>query len=488
MRRALTICAARWRVTLVLCSVIVFATDQPLGAIPMKAVEKQITSEPKGHILTNIGVWSPDSEWIVYDTRPDPAGESFTGDSIEMVNIRTGETRVLYRSKNGAHCGVVTFHPREHKVVFILGPENPTPDWSYGPAHRQGVIVDVSRPGEAINLDARDLTPPFTPGALRGGSHVHVWDAAGEWVSFTYEDHLLSVFSDETDEHEINLRNVGVSVPGRPVRVDRDHPRNHDGEYYSVLVTRTVAKPKPGSDEIKRAFEEGWVGTNGYVRPDGTHQRRALAFQGHVVTSTGQTIAEVFIVDLPDDPTVQGSGPLAGTLTRRPCPPMGTIQRRLTFTADRKHPGVQGPRHWLRSSPDGTRIAFLMKDDNGVVQLWTISPNGGQPRQLTRNPNPIASAFSWSPDGRYIAHTMDRSVCVTDTESGITYRLTTPTSEETAPRPEACVFSPDGRKIAYVRRVPANQRTRSSASTGEGVDSSTSVLQWNNQVFVLLLE
>jgi hypothetical protein len=131
----------------------------------------------------------------------------------------------------------------------------------------------------AINLDARDLTPPFTPGALRGGSHVHVWDAAGDRVSFTYEDHVLAQFSGPTSENAINLRNIGVSVPGRPVHVSKDHPRNHDGEYFSVLVTHTTANPKPGSDEINKAFEEGWVGTNGYVRADGLRQRHALAFQ-----------------------------------------------------------------------------------------------------------------------------------------------------------------------------------------------------------------
>ena len=32
------------------------------------------------------------------------------------------------------------------------------------------------------------------------------------------------------------------------------------------------------------------------------------------------------------------------------------------------------PRHWVRSNPEGTQIAFLMRDDNGIVQLWLISP------------------------------------------------------------------------------------------------------------------
>jgi len=439
------------------------------------AREKQITHEPCGHILTNAGVWSPDSRWIVYDVRSDPAGSVFDGTRIEAVNVSTGEVRTLYRSRRGACCGVATWHPRESKVAFILGPEEPTPDWQYGPSHRQGVIVEWSRPDVAVNLDARDLTAPFTPGALRGGSHVHQWDAAGAWVSFTYHDALV----------ESDLRDVGVCVPRGPVRVGKDHARNHDAECFSVLVSRTTPTPRPGSDEIHRACEEGWVGREGYVRADGSRQRRALAFQGHVVTAGGPTISEVFVADLPDDLSVEGDGPLAGTVSRRPAPPKGVVQRRLTHTAERKFPGVQGPRHWLRSSPDGSRIALLMKDDSGIAQLWTVSPCGGPPRQLTRHPWPVASAFTWSPDGRWIAHVADNSVFVTDTADGKGIRLTPRTPDALAPRPEACVFSPDGKKIAYVRSVPA-PAARGADLTGPGAGCPAA--QPVNQVFVLFLE
>src|SRR5207253_11176510 len=132
--------------------------------------EKQLTKNRSGHILTNVAVWSPDSEWIVYDTRSDPAGDVFDGSRVEMVNVNTCAVSVLYQSRDGAHCGVATFNPVLQQVVFILGPEKPTPDWEYGPTHRQGVMVDLATPGEIVNLDARDLTPPFTAGALRGGS------------------------------------------------------------------------------------------------------------------------------------------------------------------------------------------------------------------------------------------------------------------------------------------------------------------------------
>lgn len=431
-------------------------TSQSTRKIPTVSHERQITRQSKNHVLTNIGVWSPDGRWIVYDTRSGRPGTDFDGDTIERVNVDTGEVQVLYRSQHGAHCGVVTCNPVEAQVIFILGPENPTPDWQYTFYHRHGVLVDPLHPQVASNMDARDITPPFTPGALRGGSHVHVFSADGQWVSYTYEDHVLARFTDEDADHEMNLRNVGVSVAGKPVQVTHDHPRNQDGQFFSVLVTETKAHPRPGSDEIRRAFEDAWIGTNGYVRPDGTRQRRALAFQGEVLSAAGQPVSEVFVVDLPDDVTQPGDGPLAGTETRRPRPPKGTTQRRLTFTTDRKFPGLQGPRHWLRSSPNGGRIAFLMKDDAGIVQLWTVAPTGGAPTQVTRNDFSIASAFSWSPDGRKIAHVMDNSVCVTDVGSGQTTRLTARTTDAEAPRSEACVFSPDGRQIAYMRALKGN--------------------------------
>jgi Protein of unknown function (DUF3748) len=414
--------------------------------------ERQLTHGAGGRILTNTGVWSADGEWIVYDTRSDAAGSVFDGERIELVQSRTGEVREIFRSGNGAHCGVATFHPRDGKVVFIHGPEHPAPDWSYGPSHRQGVMVDIASPGRAINLDARDLVPPFTSGALRGGSHVHVWDAAGGKLSFTYNDALM----------EPDLRDIAVSVMGRRVIVPRSHARNQDGEAFTVLVTRSTSKPPPGSDDFSRACEEGWVGTSGYVRPDGTRQAGALAFQGQMLTERDELIMEVFVADLPEDFTLPGAGPLSGSVSERPFPPSGISIRRLTRTTKRKFPGVQGPRHWLRSSPDGARIAFLMKDDDGVAQLWTISPNGGDLVPLTENEHPVGSAFSWSGDGKLIAHVLDGSVCVTDATTGITTRLTRNAGEAEAPRPEACVFSPDSRRITYVRRlrspeVEANQ-------------------------------
>lgn len=420
----------------------------------LHAAERQLTHAEHGHVLTNVNVWSADSAWIVYDTRS--RDDQFSGTTIERVHASSGAVDVLYTAKDQANVGVVTAHPREERVIFIHGPEKPSADWSYGMTRRRGVWIDTAGPRNIRALDAMTYGSHFVPGALRGGSHVHVYSPDGGAVSFTYDDEILARFgADPSNAYDVNQRNVAVSVPAGPVRVNRDHPRNHDGEWFSVVVTRTTNVPTPGSDEISRACEEGWIGTNGYLRADGTRQPRALAFQGTVTAASGEKHVEVFVVDLPADLTVAGELPLQGTATRRPAPPAGTKQRRLTFTDARRFPGLAPvPRHWLRSSPDGAAIAFLMKDDAGVVQLWTVSPKGGEPRQITRNPADIASAFTWHPDGLHIAHVMDGSVCLTRVDTGETRRLTPRPSDATDfPRPFACVISPDGRRVAYTRSV-----------------------------------
>jgi hypothetical protein len=424
--------------------------------------ERRLSFAPHGHLLTNVAAWSADSRWLLFDTRSAPDGGVFDGTRIARLDVVSGRAETLYESHHGAGCGVVTASPVDDRCVFILGPERPTAAWQYGPARRQGVVVDMARPGVAEPLDARDLVAPYTPGALRGGTHVHVFSGDGTLVSSTYEDAVLDGARSVPGRPdgaglEHNLRGVAVSVCGRPVHVPAVHDRNHDGSAFTVLVTRLADAPPPGGDEVCRACEEGWIGTAGYVRVDGSRQRHALAFQGHVVAAGGGTVVEAFVADLPDDPRdleVPGPLPLAGTPSTRPTPPRDVTQRRITFTAGRPYPGLQGPRHWLRASADGAHIACLMRDDQGIVQVFTVSPLGGEPRQVTRDAWQVASAFTWSPDGTRIAYVADSSVMTVDVATGESRRLTDPTPGPTAPRPEACVFSPDGRLVAYMRTLP----------------------------------
>ncbi len=401
---------------------------------------KQLTFAPRHHQLTNINTWTPDSRWLAFDVRP--SGASFTGETIEQVNVETGELDVIYRAAQGAHVGVVTVNPQKAQYVFIHGPENPDESWRYDFHHRRGVLVEK---GKATNLDAMDITPPFTPGALRGGSHVHVFSPDGEWLSFTYNDHVLHELDPKLD-----LRNIGVALPFGPVNPDIDHPREYAGSRWCALVSRTTPTPRPGSDEINRAYEEGWVGNNGYLKADGSRQRRALAFIGDTLSTRGEKVPELFIVDLPQEEAVwRQASP--GSAVSLPAPPAGVMQRRLTFTHARRYPGLATvPRHWARSKPQGSEIAFLMKDDNGVAQLWLISPEGGEPRQLTCGEG-VQSAFNWHPSGDAIGFVQQNRIVLCDAHTGNITPLTPVQENEISS--DAVVFSPDGEKVAWMQET-----------------------------------
>jgi Tol biopolymer transport system component len=55
--------------------------------------------------------------------------------------------------------------------------------------------------------------------------------------------------------------------------------------------------------------------------------------------------------------------------------------------------------------------------------------------------------------GTHVAYVADNSVMIVDATKGASRRLTPDCDGKTAPRPEACVFSPDGSQIAFVRRL-----------------------------------
>lgn len=418
--------------------------------------EYQITFGAKGHTLNYTQCFSPDNKWLVYDSRNEG---TLIGSSccIERVNISSKEIVKVYetprQSEYGPGVGAAAYNPFRPQVIFIHGLMNSDSFRPYGFTRRTGVMVNDLALLQPVFMDARDITPPFTPGALRGGTHAHSWSGDGQWISFTYNDFIVQQLQDSGTAIK-DLRTIGVMAPLKKVSVQKNASgENNDGEYFTVVIAKVVDNPQPGSDDIEKAYDEGWIGKDGYITIAGNRQKRAIAFQGNTLDKEGKLVTEVFVADIPEDITIVKNGEaLEGSATRRPDPPAGSLQKRITFTNGNKHPGIQGPRHWLRSSPDGSDIYFLMKDDNGIVQVFSIPAIGGKTRQITQNEFSVQSGFSISPDGQSVAYAADNSVFISAIHQGNTQRVTKRFAEDE--RPEGgMVWSYDGKMIAYNRYV-----------------------------------
>ena len=405
--------------------------------------ETQLTFDTnRNHQLDNNLNWSPDCQWVAYDTRASSGGIGNTL-TLEKVNIGTKQIVTMYTAPNpnptngyGPGTAAVSFFPSGDTVIAIRGIDGV----AYSGTARFGAMVSptdgsVGSSGYVVS-DARDVTSSFTPGALRGGTHRHEPSGDGQWIGFTYNDQIMANLGK-------NLRTIGVTKLGTSVNVD-SAVGNQNGVGFSVLVAKVKpqAEITPGSDDIFQASEDSWVGANGYQKLDGTYQR-ARAYIGKTVTSTGAVRNEVYISDIPEDITVASSdGPLEGTDTTFPMPPAGTVQRRLTWS-NSDCGGI------IRCSLDGERIAFTR---DGQIQL--ISPLGGAAVQATSLIGGASDPW-WDPSGDFIYSVSDNSIWRTnviegDAGFGVSERLTDPTLYP-GRAPNALCVAPDGRWIAFNR-------------------------------------
>lgn len=412
------------------------------------SAERQLTTDAAGHLIHNSQVFSPDGNWIVFDSRNDET-RLIHSTSIGMVNTTSGEIRTIYQvdhhTPSGPGVGAATFSPVAAVTAFIHGPDPASESTAYAIDCRTAYTVSLDQPGKASHLDARDVSAPFTCGALRGGTHAHHWSGDGRWVSFTYNDALVR----PAKPGKTDLRTIGVMQTGIAVTVAEPNQNDFSGSAFAAVLVTVTDTPLHGSEQLSRAYEEGWIGRDGYLRSDGTRQPLALAFLGDLTDELGKTFSEVFVVDVPPDITQPAIGsPLEGTADTLPQPPAGTLMRRITHTG-----GIRAPRHWLRCSPNGTCIAFLNEDENGIVQLFGISPNGGQPDQLSHFTESVAGPFTWSPNGKSIACSAGKRVRQLDIETGKSTTLTRLFPDGQQPR-HGTVFSPDGKTIAFNRLLP----------------------------------
>lgn len=416
------------------------------------ADERQITFSPQNHNLDNNDNFSPDGRFLVYDTRETIGPGIENSQSIEKVEIASGTCSTLYSpraSVTGKHAApgiaAASYCPVADKVVFIHGPlvDDVPQRGYYGKPNRNGAEVPGDGTGVLTWLDRRDIetTRDTLPGAHRGGTHRHEYSLDGRRIGFTYDDFLLPQYD----------RTIGY-MEQRP-----DAPGGATHWFAVLLAPPPMGKSKPG--EIEKAYGDSWVGRDGRMR----------AFIGKVRNDDGETYEEsLFVADIPLEVDIATAD--AGSATRYPAPPKGVSIRRLTHTTAE---GV------VRGTPDGTRIGYYAKADDGTKQVFVIPSDGSdrdpdaskRPVQLTRLPGGVTSGLRWHPSGEYVFCISNNGVAATCAIPGAKFGETVfLTPQGDTPARYDLVLSLDGKQLAFTKQMPTKDATGNPKKNYAGLD------------------
>jgi Tol biopolymer transport system component len=147
---------------------------------------------------------------------------------------------------------------------------------------------------------------------------------------------------------------------------------------------------------------------------------------------------------------------------------------------------VSLPGGGIHISPDGQRIVF------SSTKLWTVPITGGEPIQLSMKPDLNAWQPHWSPDGRWIAfeserkvsddRKLDENIFVVSSQGGEPRQLTHHTDSFC----ELVAWSPDGNSIAYacsdkiVRIIPVGGGEPRTVLKVDGLEHHQGSLAWTH--------
>jgi Tol biopolymer transport system component/DNA-binding winged helix-turn-helix (wHTH) protein len=109
-------------------------------------------------------------------------------------------------------------------------------------------------------------------------------------------------------------------------------------------------------------------------------------------------------------------------------------------------------------SPDGRQIAFSRYTEK-ILSILTIPALGGTEHRLYRGASSMGAGLSWSPDGQWLAFSESSESDPTRAWISVMSLADSSTRVITAPPPgsldRAPAYSPDGRKLAFIRSTTA---------------------------------
>lgn len=419
---------------LLVAALVVLGPGSAAGA-ELQTGEWQLTFSPINKALDNNDNFSKDGRFLVYDTRETLGSGIGNSTSIMKVSVTTGLENFVYApvdvilgSNAAPGLGAASFSPVADEAIFIHGPlvKEVGARGYYGTTNRLGGIAKADGDGEIRFADCRDVTnATTTPGAHRGGTHRHEYSADGKRIGFTYDDYLYTQ----------NARTIGVMIPHAKAPCGVSH-------WTALLVAVTPAATAKAGDII-RAADDSWIGASGLMR----------GFIGQVKQEDGTTMSSLFVADIPADIDITTSD--SGTLTTPMMPPKGVTIRRLTNTTAA---GI------VRGSLDGTRIGYYATASDGTRQVFLINSQGSdkdanpemRPVQATTLEKGASGGLRWHPSGNSIAVISDNGIAAICVQPGPLFgKATWLTSHgPSVIAADALVWSRDGRRLAFNRRVP----------------------------------
>ncbi len=399
--------------------------------------------EPKQ--LTDFGTypaWSPDGKQIAFQTYPltdlGAGGRiALPPSTLWTVPSQGGEPKQLSQVGNpaGGH-GAPAFSPDGKRIAFEVDDYNSSAVWSisingdgaklisnqgYAPVYAPDgkSVIFIARGVQQVRINPNTGEPIEKPSAI--GGNVALPESPRR-VSFS-ADRKKMVFNSLTRSESL------VSVP---VRL----PSSEAGGVPATLVQKVSG----------RIHQESFS-------PDG----KRIAFTSCL---RGGTSCDIWLANADGSSQTQLTTAENNEMMASWFPNMEEVAYvsnrtghwtywaiNLNTKRERMLLDLQDNLEYVRLSPDGKRVVFNFKRGADVINVWTASLAGGEPKQLTFDKD-LMGFPAWSPDGRYIAFQVkrgdDTNIMIIPSDGGATTQLTFDKGQSWA-----YGWSPDGDKILF---------------------------------------
>jgi tricorn protease len=417
--------------------------------LPMTGGEpKRLTFHSGGDVACD---FTPNGRFVIFTSRRDHVEQRFP--VLYQVSVEGGTPRVFVPAGGGP--GAVS--PDGKNVAYMRGG---------GPWWRKGYRGSAANDLWLFDLEARRSTPLTS---RRGNDGWPMWSPDGRTLYFTSdEDGTANVWAKAIEwgatRQLTRFRGDGVRFPaisrdGRLIAFER-------GDAIWTLETRG-GDPAPLAIEAPRDLKENLVERRTFT--DGADEMAVSPDEKEIAFVVR---GEIYVVR--NDDEGGRANPVTDDPARDRSIDWSPDGERLVFVSDRsgnreiyevqsadeaeKRLGktlrletralTETPENESspRFSPDGTRLAFV----RGLGDLVVAEGGGGEDRTIVRGFNP--PQFAWSPDSKWIAYSQaddefNHDVWIVSAAGGEPYNVTRHPDNDMDP-----VWSPDGRKLAFISR------------------------------------